>query len=385
MNTGNNKRPERSLISYFSSKANRSGGINLAQGRPGFSPPKELIKILLENSANRDLHQYAPGNGDGELLSIIPELHSELEQLSKEKILITQGATEAIFLAFYYLSGFIHKERSVLSFDPPYESYSQLASITGRTFEYFSPGDSMNLDKDALENVLKKKNTGIILIASPGNPQGRIWEKDDLEFLIEISEKLDIFIIFDNVYRDIYFKNPSFNPLRSGNGRIFYINSFSKMLSITGWRIGYLIADENHMKKIKNIHDYTGLSANYLNQRSIAQYLRSYNLGKSYTEKIRSECRNNFYFLRKKLNLLNFDVSFADGGYFLWAQIPSGFKDAFIFAEDLFDSVNTAVVPGENFSPNFEKHIRINIATEIWIIEEGYRRIKRFIEKKITE
>ena len=139
-------------------------------------------------------------------------------------------------------------------------------------------------------DYLQNRNVKILLLSSPGNPLGKIWSKEELEKISYLSEKHDFYILYDAVYKDIYFETVPYNPMELGNRRFFYIDSFSKMLSITGWRIGYIICDAKSMKKVRSIHDYSGLCATTLFQHVIAKYLDENNFGREYTASLRSKC-----------------------------------------------------------------------------------------------
>ena len=371
------EKPTGSLISYFSKLAKSTNGINLAQGKPGFSPPDELLNILEKKIySEKYLHQYPPGIGDSLLIQLISDLYSK----KIDNILILQGATEGLSLSFFYLNSILKEKYSVLSFDPPYESYPKLAELYEVPFEYFDFEEDLSIDFDKLENLIEQKNVKIIFIASPGNPLGRIWEENELEKIDKLSKKLNFYIIFDAVYKDIYFNLPYSSPMQFNNENLFFVDSFSKMLSITGWRIGYLIAHENHMKKIRTIHDYIGLCAPYLFQRAIADYLQNFNFGEKYTISIRNKCNQTCSYLKQSLTQLDFEIPTIQGGYFLWAELPFGFSDGFQFALHLHQKANVAVVPGENFSPNKKKFIRLNFATNLDILEKAVEQISIFFD-----
>jgi aspartate/methionine/tyrosine aminotransferase len=374
------RKPTGSLISYFSRKVTRSQGINLAQGKPGFSPPPELLQILKKKSNDKNLHQYAPGNGNFHLLKLLEATYSRFSPINQDNLLIVQGATEGISLIFFYLTTFLTKPYSVLSFDPVYESYPKLANIFNIPFFYFDYKDDLSIDFAKLDSFIKQKKVKIVFIASPGNPLGRVWKTNEVEQMLSLSKKYNLYLIFDSVYKDIYFTEIPYNPLLDKQSsilsdRLFYVTSFSKMLSITGWRVGYIITEKNHMKKIRDIHDYTGLSAPSLFQSVIYEYLRSYNHGQKYTEEIRNKCWESYAYMKNKLEQINFEIPDIEGGYFLWAKLPPQFKDAFLFASHLYDTVNVGVVPGENFSETKNEFVRLNIATEMSIIKEGAQKI----------
>lgn len=376
------KRPEGSLISYFSNRVKMEGGINLAQGTPGFTPPPQLLTFLKKMAADKKLHQYAPGIGNFDLVELIRQKYTSKDfPLSMDNLLIVQGATEGIFLSFFYLTTILERPFSALSFDPVYESYPKLAEMFHVPFEYMDfieKAGGLSVDFDLLEKIIKEKKVKIIFIASPGNPLGKIWDCEEIHRMVSLSQIYNFYILFDAVYKDIYFDQPPFNPLSLNYEKIFYIDSFSKTLSITGWRVGYLIAHAKHMKKIYSIHDYTGLCAPSILQAVIAHYLYDYEFGKEYIVTIKGKCKNSYDLMKKEMEQLGFNVKEGRGGYFLWAKLPTPHTDAFTFALELYNKTQVAVVPGENFSRIKIDFIRVNIGTEMPVIREAILRIKGF-------
>ena len=372
------KKPDGSLISHFSRMAKKYGGINLAQGRPGFDPPEELLEILRENSSKGDLHQYAPANGDFRLLELLAKRYSKYSPKSTDNFLVVNGATEGIFLVFLYLTKITEKPFFSLSFDPVYESYPEVSRLFDIPFHYFDLDENMDVDFNRLEKVIRDKKVKIMFIASPGNPLGKVWTEREINQVISLSKKYDFYIIFDAVYNDIYFKIPPFNPMSLEYKKLFYVNSFSKMLSISGWRIGYTIADSIHMKKIRNIHDYTSVSSPSIFQTVIAEYLSRFDFGKEYIQSIREKCRGSYSSLKGVLDKTGFLVPEIQGGYFIWAKLPPRYPDAFEFATDLYNKSRVSLVPGENFSLTKKNYVRINIGNEISIIKEAAVKIQSF-------
>lgn len=376
------KRPEGSLISYFSNRVKKEGGINLAQGTPGFSPPSQLLAFLKKNTSDKKLHQYAPGIGNFDLLELIRQKYSSVDvALSLDNILVVQGATEGIFLTFFYLTTLLERPFSALSFDPVYESYPRLAEMFRIPFEYVDYSENtgtLSVDFEHLEKTIREKNVKIIFVASPGNPLGKIWNREEILQLLSLSRVYDFYILFDAVYKDIYFDQPPFNPLSLNHEKLFYIDSFSKTLSITGWRIGYIITEAGHMKKIRALHDYTGLCAPSILQAAIVNYLSDYDFGRSYIDTVKGKCKKSYDFMKKAMDRLGFEVKEGRGGYFLWTKLPRSYTDAFTFALELYNKVQVAVVPGENFSRTKKDYIRINIGTGMPVIREAVLRIKGF-------
>jgi aspartate/methionine/tyrosine aminotransferase len=187
------------------------------------------------------------------------------------------------------------------------------------------------------------------------------------------------FIIADCVYSEIYFNKKPFEPLfRSDN--VFYVNSFSKLLSITGWRVGYYIASADHLEKIRLIHDYTGLCAPSVLQEALANYLEKYDFGKEYSAILRKKMKVSFGLLKKSLEDSGFDVPEIEGGYFIWAKMPKSFKSSLKFSMDLYDKKKVATVPGIHFSDHGKQYVRFNIARPDDEIREAGKRIKQFMK-----
>jgi aminotransferase len=369
--------PKGSLISYMSNLVKSQGGINMAQGIPAFEPPAELLEIL-KNSVFDNIHQYAPGRGNKLLLEQLAGFY----KLTTDNFLIVNGATEAISLLFTYIISKTDYPFSVLAFHPSYESYKNLSSIHKLPFISFPINAANNIDFELLEEKITTHTVKIVLVASPGNPHGRIWTKEEMDQLVQLSEKLGFYLILDAVYDQLYFNEAPYFPIESIQSNIFYVNAFSKLLSITGWRLGYLMTQPAIVDEIAAIHDYTGLSSPSVLQQSLAFYLDKYNFGKEYTAALREKVKANYMQLEQELIQLGFTVFPAQGGYFIWAQLPKGFTDGFEFAIDLYEKQKVAVIPGIHFSEEAGSFIRINIARHPYEISMAIAKLKKYISEK---
>jgi aspartate/methionine/tyrosine aminotransferase len=232
-----------------------------------------------------------------------------------------------------------------------------------------------------LEEIIKNKHVKIVMLASPGNPLGKVWNKSEFEKLNVLSEKYNFSIIFDAVYQNIYYDSAPLIPVETDNKRIYITGSFSKMLSVTGWRIGFIITEKENMNQLRAIHDYIGLCAPTLFQRVIADYLEKYRFGGDYITSIRNRCKQSCILLKKELCALGLKTPDIQGGYFLWAELPPKYEDGFEFAIELYNKKKVAVVPGENFSPNKINFVRLNFAIETDIVREACSEIQRFMNE----
>lgn len=368
--------PQGSLIGYMSSKVKEGGGINLAQGIPGYEPPAELLESLRKASF-KNVHQYPPGTGNFRLADFIAHSFENELQITRDDVLITNGATEALSLLFLYFTQFLKQDFSVLSFDPAYESYSRLPEHFGVNYVSFGDYSQNSMNFEVFETLVKENNVKLLFLGSPGNPYGRMHSEKELDTLCLLAEKLDFYIVFDAVYKELYTQQKPYQGLKHFGKRYLYVNSFSKLLSITGWRIGYLLADSTHMKGIRSMHDYTGLCVPSVLQEALIDYLEDNNGGIDYIVLLRNQVNAAFLFFIPELEKMGFNIPIIDGGYFIWAQLPNKFRCGFEFAEKLYEKERIAVVPGIHFSKNASSYIRINIARpekELWSAIEGIRR-----------
>ncbi len=373
------KRPDGSLISFMSNLVKKNGGINCAQGIPGFEPPKELISELV-SAAQTPIHQYPAGNGNPKLRVLISSGLCGNSGMSAENVLVTNGATEAISLIYLYLRQKNSGNFTVLSFDPVYESYANLPKIYGDRFLCEYPDGSGSFDFDSIENRVKNEKVNLILLCSPGNPLGKIWKKEEISKLYEICKKYGANLVFDAVYSDLYFGGKPYLPFELVDDTLFVVSAFSKMLSITGWRVGYIVGSTQHIENLAKIHDYTGLCTPSVLQAAIAGYLEKNGFGRDYLAFLRGKVRESFEIMHSALQKSGFYMPSIDGGYFVWAKIPEHFTDGFKFAMDLYESKKVGTVPGVHFSEKGNDFIRISIAKNAAEIKEAALRIADFVK-----
>lgn len=349
-----------SWISYFSNLVKQYGGINLAQGIPGFQPPADLLNILSKTSQN-PVHQYAPGIGNLKLRNCILDNYKSQINSSEFSLLITNGGTEAIHLL--YLT--FHKEKTHLkaaAFSPVYESYMHLPRIHKDEFKSISmDNEDGNLDQRII-TFFKNYKPDVFFVNSPGNPYGQSLNQNNFDLISDLCEKQNCKLIIDAVYDQLYFDEPPYYPFTKMHKNTFYVNSFSKRYSITGWRIGYLFCHKSQIASILDVHDYTGLSTPSVLQETLAIFLENSPEKETYVTNIRNIIKGNFQSSNKLLTESEFKIPPTTGGYFVWTQLPNIHTDGIEFAQNLYKQRKTAVIPGEHFGKDYKQFIRINIA-----------------------
>lgn len=371
-------KPDGSLISYMSNLVKTHGGINCAQGIPGFAPPQELLQKLVEVT-QRNVHQYSAGNGYPELREIVSSGLTGSAGLDSSNVLIVNGATEAISTIYLYLRQMFRGSMTTLSFDPVYESYSNLPKIYGDRFIAQSPRADGSFDMELLEKTVKNESVRLVIVCTPGNPHGRIWKKEEINAVHKICSDNGAFFLVDAVYSDLYFNERTYLPFENRDENLFIVSAFSKMLSITGWRIGYIVSTSQNIDNIAKIHDYTGLSSPSLLQVAIAEYLKENDFGRKYLEELRKKLVSSFNTALSVLDGAEFLTSHIDGGYFIWTEIPRKFNNGLDFALELYEKKKVGVVPGIHFSENGHRMIRISIAKPVDEIFQAVEKIDEFV------
>jgi methionine aminotransferase len=262
------------IFTVMSALANQHKAINLSQGFPDF-PIDDTFKAILEKSLEEDVHQYAPMMGlpklREEIIEIIQKHHNR--QLQLEEVLITAGATQAIFTSIQALVG---KDDEIIIIDPAYDCYAPAVDLVGGKRIHIPLNEQMELDLYRIKNALNSK-TRMLILNNPHNPTGTVFSKNALAQLVELLIPYpDCIILSDEVYEFINFTTDeiSMHQFKAIHERLITISSFGKTLHVTGWKIGYLCAPLHLMKEITKVHQFLVFSVNHYAQLAIATYLK---------------------------------------------------------------------------------------------------------------
>ena len=299
------------IFSTMSKMALDYGAINLAQGFPNFPVDEKLIDIF-KDSLTENVHQYAPMAGNPLLIEEIIKLTQKQygRQIDSAEILVTAGATQAIFTAIQAL---VFKNDEVVIIDPAYDCYVPAIDLVGGKCVHVSLETDFTVDWNKVEHAINSK-TKMLIVNNPHNPSGKIFTQADIQSLKQIFIKNhQLYLLSDEVYEYITFeeKHISINSIPEIRERAIIVSSFGKTFHITGWKIGYLIAPENIMNEIKKVHQFLVFCVNNLAQVSLAKYLQIVDidlLGAFYQEK-----RDYF---RKLIQGSKFDILPSEGSFF---------------------------------------------------------------------
>lgn len=223
----------------------KPGSINLSQGFPDFDPPQALLDALAAMASGGEQHQYSITFGSENLRKCIAKKYSPIfgyEIDPETEIVVTCGSTEAMMAAMMTVC---NPGDKVIVFSPFYENYGADAILSGADPIYvpLTPPE-FGFDPAALEAAFAQGAKAII-VCNPSNPCGKVFSREELEYILKLAQQYDAFVITDEVYEHIVFppyQHIAAASLPGGRERVITCNSLSKTFSITGWRLGFLIA-----------------------------------------------------------------------------------------------------------------------------------------------
>lgn len=371
-----------SVIRRMTRISNQYGAVNLSQGFPDFEPPKEILQRLAEVT-KEDFHQYSITWGAQNFREALAEKHEHFTGMKidpNSEIVVTCGSTEAMMAAMMSVT---NPGDKVIVFSPFYENYGADTILSGAEPIYVSLiPPSFTFDADVLEEAFRQKPKALIL-CNPSNPCGKVFTYNELKIIADLAEKYDTFVIIDEVYEHIVYsphKHIYFSTLPNMQDRTISCGSLSKTYSITGWRLGYVIASPHIIDTVKKVHDFLTVGAAAPLQEAAVTGLRfgdDYyeNLQRKYTEK-----RNLFL---NGLDRLKIPHTIPEGAYYVLLDISEfGYESDVVFCEKLAKEVGVGAVPGSSFFKEPEnRYIRLHFAKKNNTLNEALNRLERFRKK----
>ncbi|GAA4442965.1 pyridoxal phosphate-dependent aminotransferase [Ravibacter arvi] len=262
------------IFTTMSQMAQQYNALNLSQGFPAFDPPAFLTERLVHH-LKHSTNQYAPMAGVPALREALSEKAVMLYGAAynpETEITITSGATEALFCA---ISSVVGIGDEVIVIEPAYDSYAPAIRLCGGIPVYLTlESPDFCMDWEQLARLISPK-TRLIIINTPNNPTGLVWEKSDLDRLAALVRGTGIFVISDEVYEHIVFDGAHFSVMMHEElaPRAFVIGSFGKTFHITGWKVGYCYAPEGLTCEFRKVHQFLTFSVSVTAQFALADIL----------------------------------------------------------------------------------------------------------------
>ena len=323
--------------------------VNLAQGFPDFAAPDE-IKRAAQEAIAADVNQYAITWGAKPLRDAIAAKYRKWYALDYDparEITVCCGATEGMIAALLAVT---NPGDEIIIFEPYYENYGPdiLLCHAQRKLVRLRPPD-WTFDPDELRRAFTPQTKAIIL-NSPNNPTGKVFTRAELQVIAELCHEFDVLAITDEIYEHILYDGASHVPIATLPGmreRTVVVNSMSKTYSVTGWRVGFVLAAADVTESIRKVHDFLTVGAAAPLQQAGVTALQ---LPDSYYEKLRLEYQKRRDFLLNQLEPAGFRCFHPQGAYYIMADIGTfGFADDLSFVRHMIESAGVAAVPGSSF------------------------------------
>ena len=338
-----------SVFTEMSALALRHNAINLSQGFPDFAAP-EFIKQHAIKAIQADFNQYAPSNGMRSLHEAIGrswQRHYQRELDLAREITATSGATEAIFDA---VMAVINPNDEVIIFEPFYDSYPPCVLMAGGVPRYVRLAEpDWTLDPDLLKAAITPK-TKAIMLNTPHNPIGKVWQKAELELIAKLAREHDLIVISDEVYERLVFDDAQHIPIATLPDmwqRTITISSTGKTFSVTGWKIGYAVADAPLTDAIRRVHQFVTFASATPFQAAVAAALDAGAPFERELVQFYSERRQELMY---SLERAGFGVLKPQGTYFVMADIRQlGWDNDVDFCRFLTSEIGVAAIPPSAF------------------------------------
>lgn len=353
-----------SVIRRMTRVSNQYGAINLSQGFPDFDPPKEITDKLSE-LAHIGPHQYATTWGSQTIREALARKQNHFSGMDvdpDQEIVVTCGGTEAMMAAMLTVC---NPGDKVVVFSPFYENYGADAILSGAEPIYVPlVPPAFSFDPNVLEDAFRQPGVKALILCNPSNPSGKVFTREELTIIADLAKKYDLYVITDEVYEHILYKPHEHVYMATLPGmreRTIICSSLSKTYSITGWRIGYVIASPEITERVKKVHDFLTIGA-------AAPLMEAVVVGLNFGDEYYEELQQHYTHMKDLFcgGLRDIGLSFVEpqGAYYVMVDISEfGYDNDYDFAVDLARKVGVGSVPGSSFfKEDVHDYVRFHFA-----------------------
>ena len=351
--------------------------VNLSQGFPDFKPPKAILDRLAQ-VAYEDYHQYSITWGAQDFREALAAKQSHYMGRAidpNSEIVTTCGSTEAMMAAMMTVT---NPGDKVVIFSPFYENYGADTILSGAEPIYVPlvPPD-FHFDANVLEDAFRQHPKALVL-CNPSNPCGKVFTQEELETIAALAARYDVYVITDEVYEHIVYaphQHTYFATLPGMWERTISCSSLSKTYSITGWRLGYIIAPPEIIERAKKVHDFLTVGAAAPLQEAVIPGLQ---FGQDYYDDLLAKYTHKKELFLKGLDDLKIVHNAPEGAYYVLMDISEfGYDSDLEFCEDLARLVGVGAVPGSSFFREPVNHlIRFHFAKKDETLLEALNRLE---------
>ena len=357
--------------------------ISLGIGQPDFNTP-EYIKEAMKKALNENFTKYSPNMGYLDLRKAIANKYEDEYNLkySADDIIVTCGACEALYII---CQAVLNPGDEVLIPDPGFLTYPAQVILSNAKPVLYKTQEENNfkIDINEIENKISPK-TKMIVLNFPNNPTGAVMTGKELTEIINLIIKKDILILSDECYEKLIYdglKHISI-PTMGVKDRTFIVNSFSKSYSMTGWRIGYLLAPPEYVYHINLVHQMNTACANSATQIACIEALQNQDESSKFIKMMVSEFDKRRKFIFNNINKINgLSCKLTKGAFYYLINIKNTGMTSREFSELLIKEAKVVTIPGNEFGDIGEGYVRVAYTTGIDTLKEALDRIKNVLNK----
>ncbi len=375
--------PSSTLAITSKAKKLKSSGkdiVNFAAGEPDFDTP-DFIKEAAIAAIQSGFTKYTPTTGTADLKKLICQKFKKdnLLEYSPEQVIVSCGAKHSVYNALMVLAGLGDE---VLIPLPYWVSYPEMANLCQATpvFIETSAKNNFKITAKDLSRCITPR-TKVLILNSPSNPAGSVYNKEELGAIAEVCVKKNIFVISDEIYEKIIFDGLKHESIAAFGKDIYNltitVNGLSKSHAMTGWRIGYLGAPADIAAAISNLQDHSTSNPNSIAQKAAEAALSAPD---DFSLKLRQEfTRRRDYLASRIKKIKELDFCLPQGAFYMFCDISKTRLDSLTFATRLLEEEYVSLIPGKPFG--LDNYIRISFATSVEEIQKGMDRIEKWIKK----
>ena len=365
---------------YFDLASEMEGVISLGVGEPDFDTPWHIREAAIYSIESGKTH-YTANQGLLELreeICLYQKRRFQLDYDPVDNVIVTVGGSEAIDIA---MRAIVNPGDEVILMEPSYVAYTPSVELTGAVPVHIKleHEDQFKLTPEKLKAAITPKTTAI-LMNFPSNPTGGVMTREDYAKLVPILKEHEIIVISDEIYAELTYDGTFCSPANFNEikDQVIIISGFSKAYAMTGWRLGYVLANKTFTDAMNKIHQYIIMSAPTAAQYGAIDAMRN---GDIHVAEMRESYMTRRNFITKGFNRIGLPTHLPHGAFYIFPDIRGTGLTSDEFCVQLLEDQRVACVPGTAFGDAGEGFIRVSYAYSIDHIREAIERIDHFMEK----
>jgi aminotransferase len=370
-----------SAIRRFDQEVSKIPGmLKLTLGEPDFNPPEHVEDAAVAAVRAHESH-YTGMSGLLALREAASQFFDEKYGLkfdAESEILVTVGATEAISAS---LMSILVASDKVLTPAPLYPGYEPLIQLAGAEMvEIDTTGNGFVLTPEMLEAALiANPETKAVILNYPSNPTGVTYKRSEIKALAEVIKKYPVFVISDEIYSELNYTDEKHVSIAEfAREQTIVLNGLSKSHAMTGYRVGFILADKALTRQIIKTHQYFVTAATTVSQFAAIEALTN---GKDDALVMKQEYIKRRDYIISQMTPLGFEIAKPDGAFYIFAKIPADLnQNSFDFLVNFAQEKQVAFIPGSAFGQYGEGYVRLSYAASMDVIQEAMKRLTEYVK-----